>query len=58
MGQKFVIYFSLFLFSGIGGWLPTLWHADIFSLWSIILSAVGGFLGIYIGIKVNNAIGG
>ncbi|MBI5037874.1 MAG: hypothetical protein HZC01_04195 [Candidatus Kerfeldbacteria bacterium] len=58
MGQKFVIYFCLSVGAAIGGYIPALWHDSIFSPWSVILSAVGGIVGLYVGIKINQAIGG
>lgn len=58
MGQKFVIYFSLTVGATIGGYIPALWHDGIFSMWSVILSAVGGLAGVYVGFKINQAIGG
>jgi len=58
MGPKFVIYFCLFVGSAIGGYLPLLWHQDVFSLQSIIGSAIGGILGIWAGYKINQQIGG
>ncbi|MFH1207427.1 MAG: hypothetical protein V1668_02360 [Patescibacteria group bacterium] len=58
MGSKFVIYFFLFLGSIAGGWLPTLWHQSAFSLASIIGSAIGAGLGIWVGYKINQNIGG
>lgn len=35
-----------------GGYMPSLWGADMFSMSSILLSAVGGFLGIWVGYKI------
>jgi hypothetical protein len=32
----------------IGGWIPTLWGAGVFSLWALLLSTVGGIAGIVI----------
>jgi hypothetical protein len=48
MRTKF-IWAGLFLGSTLGSWIPTLWGADMFSLWSAFLSAAGGLLGIYLG---------
>jgi len=58
MGPKFVIYFCLFVGSGLGSYLPTLWHQDYFSLQSIIGSVIGGIIGIWVGYKINQRIGG
>lgn len=58
MNSKLLIYFGLFVCSGIGSYLPTLWGAGYFSLWSIIGSVVGGIVGIWIGYKLNKIISG
>ncbi len=44
---------------GIGGaYLPNLWgDTDLFSGWSILLSVVGGIIGIWIGYLVAQKIG-
>lgn len=36
----------------VGGFIPTLFGADWFSLWSVIGNGIGGFLGIYIAFKL------
>ena len=33
--------------STIGGCVPMLWHAGMFSMWGILLSMVGGIAGIW-----------
>lgn len=35
----------------LGGMVPSLWGADAFSLSSVLCSALGGILGIYLGYK-------
>ena len=40
--------------SAIGGYIPNLWGDSLFSFASIILTAVGGIAGIYIGFKIAN----
>ena len=35
--------------SALGGYLPALWCGDLFSFSSLILSGVGGILGIWLG---------
>ena len=39
--------------STIGGAIPTLWGAGFFSFSSIILTAVGGIVGIWLGFKLS-----
>ncbi len=47
--MKKLVWFGLIVGSTLGGMVPSLWGADVFSFSSIILSAVGGLLGIYLG---------
>lgn len=44
----------MFVGSTVGGMIPGLWGAGVFSLWSIILSALGGLLGIYAAFKIGS----
>lgn len=44
----------MFLGSTIGGFIPEIWGADIFSLWSVFLSAAGGIFGIWLAFKISN----
>ncbi len=44
----------MFIGSTIGSIIPSLWGADMFSLWGIFLSALGGAIGIYFGFKLSN----
>ena len=46
--NKKAIYFGMFVGSMVGGWVPAIWHAGMFSLWSIVLSMVGGLAGIWV----------
>ena len=54
--MKKLIYGSVFIFSTIGGYLPSLWHAGFFSAWGIIGGLVGTAFGIWVAIKLNNYI--
>ena len=36
----------------IGGWIPSLWGADFLSPMSVLLSTVGGLLGIFAVVKL------
>ncbi len=44
----------MFVGSTIGGFIPNLWGASFLSMSSILLTAVGGFVGIWIGFKLGN----
>jgi hypothetical protein len=54
VSSKSLIWIFLGIGSTIGGFIPTLWGDSFFSVWSVILTAVGGILGIYIGYKLSN----
>jgi hypothetical protein len=45
--SKKAIWFGMFVGSTIGGSVPMLWHAGMFSFSAIILSTVGGIAGIW-----------
>jgi hypothetical protein len=54
MSSKTIIYIGMIIGTTIGGFLPSLWGADMFSLSSVFLSAAGGVVGIIIGYKMSN----
>jgi hypothetical protein len=37
-----------------GGYVPVLWGASDFSLWSILFSALGGIAGLWLGVKLTD----
>jgi len=51
--MKLLIWIGLILGSTVGGMLPELWGEHLFSGWSLLLSLVGGFVGIYLGYKLS-----
>ncbi|MBX4197307.1 hypothetical protein KW801_01980 [Candidatus Saccharibacteria bacterium] len=53
---KGLIYGSVLIFSTIGGYIPTLWHAGFFSISSIIGGIIGTVIGIWAAIKINNYV--
>jgi hypothetical protein len=54
--NRSLIWIGLFIGSTVGGLLPQLWGASIFSLLAIILSFLGGLAGIWIGYKIGQSI--
>lgn len=48
-----LVWIGLFIGSTIGGMVPDLWGAGLFSFSSIILSSVGALIGIYVGFKLS-----
>lgn len=49
MERKKLITFCMIVGGVVGGYIPSIWGAGMLSMSSIIFSALGGFLGIYIG---------
>lgn len=39
--------------SSIGGFIPNLWGASFLSFSSVLLTAIGGFAGIWLGFKMS-----
>lgn len=39
--------------SAVGGYVPLLWGADLFSFSSVLFGALGGFLGIWVGFQLS-----
>lgn len=52
--SKPLIWIGLFIGSTIGSFIPDLWGAGILSFSSILLSGIGGILGIYVGFKLSS----
>ena len=55
MNAKALITIGMIAGSALGGWIPTLWGADPFSLWPVLLAMVGGFAGIWAGYRLSRA---
>jgi hypothetical protein len=47
MGKK-AIWMCVIVGSTIGGCVPSLWHASMFSLWGVVFSTLGGLAGIWV----------
>ncbi|MDB5260449.1 MAG: hypothetical protein JWN37_680 [Candidatus Nomurabacteria bacterium] len=47
--QKGAIWWGMIIGSTIGGFIPSLWGANLFSLSGVVLAAAGGFIGIWVG---------
>jgi uncharacterized membrane protein YeaQ/YmgE (transglycosylase-associated protein family) len=54
MERKTLIRIGVIVGSVAGGYIPALWGADFLSLSSIVFSALGAFLGIYVGFKLGS----
>jgi len=56
--NKMIIITSATIFSIAGGFVPYLWGDDsLFGGWSILLGAIGGFIGIWVGVVTANRVG-
>lgn len=53
MNQRSLIWFGVIVGSAIGGYIPALWGDSLFSFSSILLSTVGGIIGIWAGYKLS-----
>jgi ABC-type lipoprotein release transport system permease subunit len=54
--MKMLLYGSVLIFSTIGGYIPSLWHAGFLSAWGIIGAIFGTIVGIWLALKVNSYI--
>lgn len=55
--NKVIIMFCLVVFELVGSYLPVLiFKLDIFSMWVILGGAIGGFFGIWVGVKISQRL--
>jgi hypothetical protein len=54
MDRKKLIWFGMIVGSAIGGYIPLIWGDSFFSFTSVILTAVGGIAGIWLGFKLGS----
>ena len=52
MNRKILIWIGLSVGSMVGSYVPMLWGSGFFSFSSVLGSAVGGSLGIWLGFKI------
>ena len=52
------MYFSIIACSTIGSYVPVLWHAGFFSMASILGGLLGAFAGVWVGLRLNDYLGG
>lgn len=52
MGSKSLVWIGMAIGSTVGGFIPYLWGANLLSFSSIFTTAIGGFLGIWLGVKL------
>ena len=51
--DKKIIWLGLLVGSTIGGFIPSFWGAGMLSFSGLILSALGGFVGIWLGSRIS-----
>jgi len=54
MSPKAFIWICVTVGGTVGAYIPDLWGASVFSMSSILLSAVGGLTGVWLGFKVSH----
>lgn len=54
MNSKALIWIGMFVGSAVGGAVPNLWGGNFLSMSSVLLTAVGGLVGIWVGFKLGN----
>lgn len=52
--NKALLFLMITIGGLIGGWLPTLFGADGFSMWSILGSGAGSVIGVFVAYKISN----
>jgi len=51
MSKKALIWIGMTAGSAAGGYLPVLWGGDIISFSAVVLSTIGGAVGIWLGYR-------
>jgi len=52
MDSRKLIWAGMFIGSSVGSYVPALWGAGLFSFSSVLLGAIGAFVGIWIGYRL------
>lgn len=52
MNAKPLVILGMVVGSAVGGFIPSLWGEGSFSLTSVLMSGVGGMIGIWLGWKI------
>ncbi len=52
--MKSIIWIGMVIGSMVGGCVPLLWGAGVFSMSSIIFTAIGGFIGIWFAYRMTS----
>jgi hypothetical protein len=54
MNSSSLVWIGMFIGSAIGGAIPMLWGDSFLSITSVILTAVGGIAGIWVGYRFSS----
>jgi len=57
MSKKTIISIMAGVGMTLGGMVPMLWNGDLLGGMSILLGAIGGIVGVWLGAKIGNALG-
>ena len=57
MSRKSFIWGGMFVGSSVGGLLPSFWGSSMISMSAVVLTAVGGVVGIWGGLKLASWLG-
>jgi hypothetical protein len=56
MNRTSLVWIGMFLGSFIGGYVPSLWDAGMFSISGILFSTLGGIIGIIAGFNISKLV--
>jgi len=57
MSKKTIISIMAGVGMTLGSMVPMLWNGDLLGGMSILLGLVGGIVGVWLGVKIGNALG-
>jgi hypothetical protein len=55
--SKTLVWIGVFAGSALGGYVPSLFGAEMFSMWGLLGSTVGGIAGVFAGLKLGDSLG-
>ncbi|HZS09715.1 MAG TPA: hypothetical protein VFD58_33115 [Blastocatellia bacterium] len=56
MSPKLLVWIGVFIGSTVGGYIPTLWGAELLSFSGVLGSVIGGLLGIWGAYKLSQRL--
>jgi len=57
MSKKTIISIMASVGMTLGGMVPMLWNDNLLGGMSILLGAIGGIVGVWLGVKIGNTLG-